>query len=77
VTRLPRQAEPRNLRFLPSEISDFTRSDSFSCFWSAYAGLGKKVTQISKTGDVAKILAMSVYLEFKKQILPHFYLTLP
>jgi len=40
-------------------------------------GAGKKVTQISKTGDVAKILAMSVYLEFKKQILPHFYLTLP
>jgi hypothetical protein len=36
-----------------------------------------KVTQISKTGDVAIILAMSVYLEFKKQILPHYYLTLP
>jgi len=44
------------------------------CLWM---GLGKKVTQISKTGDVAKILAMSVYLELKKQILPHFYLTLP
>jgi len=67
---------PRNLRFLASEISDFTRSGSFSCFWSAYGGR-EKVTQISKTGDVVKVLAMSVYLEFKKQILPHYYLTLP
>jgi len=76
VTRLPRQANPRNLRFLASLISDFKRSVSFSCFWSAYRGRGK-VTQISKTGDVATIVAMSVYLEFKKQILPHYHLTLP
>jgi len=41
------------------------------CLWEG------KVTQISKTGDVAIILAMSVYLDLKKQILPDYYLTLP
>ena len=64
------QTNPRNQEdFWPrSEIWDFWKSVSSSSFWSV---LGEeKVTQKLKTGDVVMILAMSVYLDFKKQILP-------
>merc|ERR1712107_344275 len=59
------------------EIWDFLRPEIFLRARSDLAA-GKKVTQISKTGDVATSLSVSVYLEFKKRILPHHHnLTLP
>ena len=62
-------SRPGNLGFL--EARDLFQGP-------VWFGGRKKVTQISKTGDVATSLAVSVYLEFKKRILPHHHnLTLP
>jgi len=54
--------------FWPPRKSQISRGRSLSmflvCRWEG------KVTQISKTGDVAIILAMSVYLELRNRYYP-------
>merc|ERR1711902_243641 len=61
--------EPQEVRAHCDPVSSWHQTETED-FWPSLK------SQISKTGDVAIIMAMSVYLEFKKQILPHYYLTL-